>query len=85
MYMGFAVRFVLITIGLTVVTCGFLLLMSRSMRWARKGSPAATVIGWMMLMFTSGVNPQPPPQEQVEEANRRQKLLRQSDAKDPES
>lgn len=57
---------------------------SRAVRWARKGSPAATVIGWALLFLSSGMNPQPPPQEQVEEVNRQKRIKKDAESGDPE-
>jgi hypothetical protein len=56
----------------------------RTVRWARKGSPAATVVGWALLFLGAGTNPQPPPQEQVEQANRQRKIKKEAESGDPE-
>jgi hypothetical protein len=53
---------------------------SRSIRWGRKGSPAAAFIGWALLFFGAGMNPQPPPQEQVEEANRQKRIKKDAES-----
>jgi hypothetical protein len=57
---------------------------ARAIRWARKGSPGAAFIGWALLFFGAGMNPQPPPQEQVEEANRQKRIKKESESGDPE-
>jgi hypothetical protein len=57
----------------------------RAIRWARKGSPGAAFIGWALLFFGAGMNPQPPPQEQVEEANRQKRIKKDAESGDPES
>ena len=57
----------------------------RAVHWARKGSPAAAFIGWALLLLGAGMNPQPPPQEQVEEANLQKRIKKQSESGDPES
>jgi hypothetical protein len=57
---------------------------SRSVRWGRKGSPAAAFIGWALLLFSAGMNPQRPPQEQVEEANRQKRIKKEAESGDPE-
>jgi len=57
----------------------------RAVHWARKGSPVAAFIGWALLLLGAGMNPQPPPQEQVEEANRQKRIKKQSESGDPES
>lgn len=56
---------------------------ARSVRWARKGSPGAAFIGWALLLLGSGMNPQPPPQEQVEQANRQRKIKKEAQSGDP--
>jgi hypothetical protein len=58
---------------------------ARAVRWARKGSPAAAFIGWALLLLGAGMNPQPPPQEQVEEANRQKRIKKQAESGDPEN
>lgn len=67
-----------VCIGLFIFAC------SRMVRWGRKGSPAAAFIGWALLLFTSGMNPQPPPQEQAEHANRQRKIKKDAATGDPE-
>ncbi len=57
---------------------------ARCVRWARKGSPGAALIGWALLFLGAGMNPQPPPQEQVEEANRQKRLKQDDESGDPE-
>lgn len=75
----------LLTIVGIVLVVGLLIRAAvRSVAWARKGSPAATFIGWALLLLSAGMNPQPPPQEQVQEANRQKKQKRGSESGDPE-
>lgn len=73
-------------IGLTAliaVVIGVLVVFAvRGVRWARKGSSAAAFIGWALLLFGAGMNPQPPPQEQVEEANRQRKIKKDAESGD---
>lgn len=57
---------------------------TRTIQWGRKGSPAAAFIGWALLLLGAGMNPQPPPQEQVEEANRQRKIKKDAESGDPE-
>lgn len=56
----------------------------RAVGWARKGSAAAAFIGWALLLLGAGINPQPPPQEQVEQANREKKIKKEAESGDPE-
>ena len=58
---------------------------ARGMRWARKGSPAAAFVGWALLLFSAGMNPQRPPQEQMEQANRQRKIKKDAQPGDPEN
>ncbi len=76
--------FVALTALIAVLIGLFLIGASRMVRWGRKGSPAAAVIGWALLLFSSGMNPQPPPQQQVEEANRQRKIKKEAESGDPE-
>ena len=75
-------------LGLTALLAAviglFVWVATRSIRWGRKGSPAAAFIGWALLLFSAGMNPQPPPQEQVEEANRQRKIKKEAESGDPE-
>jgi hypothetical protein len=54
--------------------------LARSVRWGKKGSPAAAFIGWALLFLGAGMNPQPPPQEQVETANRHKRLKKDAES-----
>lgn len=78
----------IVFLGLTALIAAviglFIVAATRVVRWGRKGSPAAAVIGWALLLFSSGMNPQPPPQEQVEEANRQRKIKKDAESGDPE-
>lgn len=55
----------------------------RAVRWAKKGSPAAAFVGWALLLLGAGMNPQPPPQEQVEQANRQRRIKKESESGEP--
>ena len=57
----------------------------RAVRWARRGPPAAAFIGWALLLLGVGMNPRPPPQEQVEEASRQKKIKKHSESGDPKT
>jgi Tfp pilus assembly protein PilV len=45
-----------------------------AIRGARKSSNRAAVLGWALQFFGVGMNPLPPPQEQIEEANRQNRV-----------
>lgn len=75
--------FLALTAAIAAVIGLFIYASSRAVRWGRKSSPAAAFIGWALLLFTSGMNPQPPPQEQVEQANRQRKIKKDAEAGDP--
>jgi hypothetical protein len=75
--------FLLVTIGIAIVIWLLVLVAVRAVGWARKGSPAAAFIGWALLMLSAGMNPQPPPQEQVEEANRQKRVKKDPESGDP--
>ena len=64
--------------------CLFLTGSSRAVRWARKAPPAATFIGWALLLLGAGMNPQPPPQKQVEQADRHTKIRKDAESGGPE-
>jgi hypothetical protein len=75
--------FITVTIAVAVLLVLVIAGASRAVRWARKGSPAATAVGWALLFLSAGINPQPPPQEQVEEANRQKKIKKEAESGDP--
>jgi hypothetical protein len=73
-------RFLALTALIAAVIGVFVVFATRGVRWARKGSPAAAFIGWALLLFSSGMNPQPPPQEQVEDANRQRRIKKDAES-----
>jgi hypothetical protein len=75
--------YLLATVGIAFAVWLLILVGMRAVDWARKGSPAAAFIGWALLLLSAGMNPQPPPQEQVEEANRQKKIKKDSESGDP--
>ncbi len=78
-----ATRYLLATVGVAVLLWLLVSAAMRAVGWARKGSPAAAFIGWALLLLGAGMNPQPPPQEQVEEANRPKRIKKNSESGDP--
>lgn len=73
-----------LTASIAAVIGLFVFAATRGIRWGRKGSPAAAFIGWALLLFSAGMNPQPPPQEQVEEASRQKRIKKEAESGDPE-
>jgi hypothetical protein len=47
-------------------------------------SSGAAFAGWALLFLSAGMNPQPPPQEQVEEVARRRKIKKDAESGDDE-
>ena len=82
--MADVVQFVLLTGAIGVALGGCIVVAVLAIRWARKGSAGAAFIGWALLLLGAGMNPQPPPQEQVEEARNRRKIKKDSESGDPE-
>jgi hypothetical protein len=78
-------RFIVLTAAIAFVLAILIALAVLATRWARKGSASASFAGWALLLLTVGMNPQPPPQEQVEEANRQKKIKKDAESGDPET
>lgn len=76
-------RSIAVAVGIAVLIGILAAIALRAVRWARKGSPAAAFIGWALLFLGAGINPQPPPQEQLEEVNRQKKIKKDSESGDP--
>jgi hypothetical protein len=55
----------------------------RMIRWAKRRSTGASLLGMALEIPAAGVNPQPMPRIQVEEAAAESKALKNSDASDP--
>lgn len=53
--------------GLTLFFLLSVWLAVRLIRWARKGSKGASLLGWGMELPAAGMNPIRPPQERIEE------------------
>jgi hypothetical protein len=79
------ILFISVTVAVAALLWLIVAASVRAVRWARKGSPGAAFIGWALLFLGAGMNPQPPPQEQVEEANRQKRIKKDSESGDPES
>jgi FtsH-binding integral membrane protein len=78
-----AFEFLVLTMLVAVAICAFVALCVAATRWARRGSPGAAFAGWALLLLGSGMNPQPPPQEQVEQANRERKIRKDAESGAP--
>ena len=76
-------RYLLATVGVSILIWLIVSAAMRAVGWARKGSPAAAFIGWALLLLGAGMNPKPPPQEQVQVANRQRKIKKGSESGDP--
>jgi hypothetical protein len=82
--MGDLGRFILLTAGIAGAITMLIVIAALAIRWARKGPPGAAFAGWALLLLSAGMNPQPPPQEQVEEATRRRKIKKDAESGDDE-
>jgi hypothetical protein len=70
---------VVFVISLTLVGLAVLCI-----RWARKSSRRAAFLGWGLQFLGVGMNPQPPPQERVEEVNRQARIKKEAESGGPE-
>jgi hypothetical protein len=77
-------RFIMVTAVCAGLLWLIIAIAVRATSRARKGSPGAALIGWALLFLSAGFNPQPPPQEQVEEANRQKRIKKEAESGDPE-
>ena len=57
---------------------------SRLIRWAKRGTKSGSLIGWSLGLPAAGVNPIPPPQEQIEEVTRDVQGRKNSDSAAPD-
>jgi hypothetical protein len=55
-----------------------------AIRWTRKSSRRAAFLGWGLQFLGAGVNPVPPPQVQLEEANQQARIKKDAESGDPE-
>jgi hypothetical protein len=53
-------------------------------RWARKSSRRAALLGWGLQFLGAGANPVPPPQVQLEEVNSQRRIKKDAVSADPE-
>jgi hypothetical protein len=70
----------MIVFGIVLGVCGALLL---AIRWARKSSRRGAFAAWGIQLFGAGMDPLPPPQEQVEAVNRHAKIKKEAESGDP--
>jgi hypothetical protein len=69
-----------IVLAVTVGISGIAVL---GVRWARKSSRRAALLGWGLQFLGAGVNPVPPPQAQLEEVNQQARIKKDADSGDP--
>ena len=65
-----------------LVMCGVGVLF---VRWARKSSRRAAVLGLGAELLGAGMNPRPPAFVQLEEANRQTRIKKESESGEPEA
>lgn len=53
-------------------------------RWTRKSSQRGAVVAWGVQLFGAGMNPLPPPQEQLESVGRQTRLKKDAESGDPQ-
>jgi hypothetical protein len=56
----------------------------RLIRWAKRGSKGASLLGWGMTLSATAVSPQPPPQEMIEALTRDVQGRKNSDSSAPD-
>jgi hypothetical protein len=54
-----------------------------AIRWARKSSRRGAIAAWGVQLFGAGMDPLPPPQEQLEAVSRQTKIKKESESGDP--
>lgn len=74
------IRFIVVTVAIAAVIIGAAVAGTLAVKWARKGSPMATFVSWAMLLPTAGMNPKPPPQEQIEQVNRDRSVKKEDES-----
>jgi hypothetical protein len=53
-----------------------------AVRWARKTSRRAAILGWGLQFLGAGANPVPPPQIQLEEVNGQARIKKDAESGD---
>lgn len=76
--------FLIAVFGGTAVVLGLLGTFVWLFRWIKRQPNRAGLFGWSLQLMGAGINPLPPPQEQLEAANRESRLKKQSESGDPE-
>jgi hypothetical protein len=71
-------------VGLTLFVTLLGWLATRMVRWAKSGSRGTDLLGLGMSLPAAGINPQPPPQEFIEEMTREIHGKKNSDSADPD-
>ena len=66
-----------------IVMLGIIVVPVLAVRWARRSSRRAAFLGWGLQFLGAGVNPVPPPQVQLEEANRQARIKKDAESGDP--
>jgi hypothetical protein len=72
------------TAGVFVFVWFFIWIALRLIRWAKRGSKSASLLGWGMAIPAAAVNTIPPPQQQIEEVTLDIQGRKNSDAADPD-
>ena len=68
-----------------ILVLGIIGISALGVRWARKSSRRAALLGWGLQFLGAGVNPVPPPQVQIEELNVQARLKKDAKSGEPET
>jgi len=63
---------------------GIIAIFVLAVRWSRKSSKRAALLGWGLQFLGLGVNPVPPPQVQLEEVNAQARMKKDGESGEPE-
>ena len=70
-----------------LIVMAFLLIMATLfallVRWARRSSRRGAFLAWGVQLMGAGMDPLPPPQEQLKEVDRQTKIKKRSESGDP--